>query len=341
MTDPNYLLLVGADRNGLAPGLESLGYRLVSLYNATQALHWLTDQVAAQWPLPQAVLCDDQLPDGNARSLFEHVQQAGLTAHLKFIVASPGSSVEATTDLLAAGIDAMLLDPITAEKVHERLQQLAHAQPTLAPPPSAYHAALPRTKRLFDMLFALLALLLLLPMLLLIALIIKLESRGPVFYVAKRVGRHYQTFNFYKFRTMRKDADAQRQQLMALNQYQGSFFKLKNDPRVTRFGAFLRNYSLDELPQLLNVLLGDMSLIGNRPLPLYEAESLTTDEYATRFFAPAGITGLWQVTRRGHADMSDHERRQLDNQYAQETSFFLDLKIFLKTFNAIKQKESV
>lgn len=120
-----------------------------------------------------------------------------------------------------------------------------------------------------------------------------------------------------------------------------AFFKLKNDPRVTRTGKILRNTSLDELPQLLNVLLGDMSIVGNRPLPLYEAEKLTVDKYAVRFLTPAGITGLWQVVKRGKGDMSEEERLLLDNEYARNHSFLNDLHIIIKTIPALFQKENV
>jgi lipopolysaccharide/colanic/teichoic acid biosynthesis glycosyltransferase len=122
-----------------------------------------------------------------------------------------------------------------------------------------------------------------------------------------------------------------------------AFMKFQNDPRVTRLGAFLRNTSLDELPQLINILLGDMSLVGNRPLPLYEAEKLTSDRYILRFAGPAGLTGLWQVTKRGKGreDMSEEERIQLDIEYAQNFSFRMDLKIILKTFPALLQSANV
>ncbi|WP_420872736.1 sugar transferase [Parabacteroides bouchesdurhonensis] len=121
-----------------------------------------------------------------------------------------------------------------------------------------------------------------------------------------------------------------------------TFFKLEKDPRITHVGKFIRKYSLDELPQLFNILIGDMSVVGNRPLPLYEAELLTSDEYIQRFMGPAGLTGLWQVERRGKAGkMSAEERKQLDIKYASSFSFLLDMKIIFKTFTAFIQKEDV
>jgi len=120
-----------------------------------------------------------------------------------------------------------------------------------------------------------------------------------------------------------------------------AFIKLKNDPRITKLGRVLRNTSIDELPQLWNVLIGDMSIVGNRPLPLYEAEKLTTDKYALRFRAPSGITGLWQVEKRGKGEMSEEERLLLDNAYAENHSFASDLRLILKTIPALFQKENV
>ena len=119
-------------------------------------------------------------------------------------------------------------------------------------------------------------------------------------------------------------------------------FKLENDPRVTKIGDFLRRTSIDELPQLFNILKGDMSIVGNRPLPLYEAELLTSDEHIDRFMGPAGLTGLWQVEKRGEAGkLSAEERKQLDIKYAKTFSFWLDIKIILKTVTAFIQKENV
>ena len=121
-----------------------------------------------------------------------------------------------------------------------------------------------------------------------------------------------------------------------------AFVKLENDPRITRIGRIIRKYSIDELPQLINILKGDMSVVGNRPLPLYEAELLTSDEYIDRFMAPSGLTGLWQVEKRANSGkMSADERKQLDIKYAKTFSFWLDMKIILKTVTAFIQKENV
>jgi len=207
---------------------------------------------------------------------------------------------------------------------------------------------IPFLKRVFDIVVASLAIIFFLPLYIIIAIAIRLESRGPVFYSAYRAGRGFRIFRFFKFRTMIPNADKLVNELADLNMYDGAenkemsaFFKVKNDPRVTKVGAFLRNTSLDELPQFFNVLIGDMSIVGNRPLPLYEAAVLTTDQWAERFMAPAGITGLWQVTKRGQADMSTEERIALDIDYARNHSLKSDLMIILKTPTALFQKSNV
>ena len=200
--------------------------------------------------------------------------------------------------------------------------------------------------RSIDILLSSAALLLLSPVFILVALIIKIESKGPVFYSSLRAGKGFKIFNFYKFRTMVMNADKIVDELSDLNLYAGGpnkphFFKIINDPRITKVGTFLRNSSLDELPQLFNVLKGDMSIVGNRPLPLYEATTLTTNEWAERFMAPAGITGLWQISKRGCAEMSNEERVLLDINYARHRSLTGDLKILLRTPSALIQKTNV
>jgi lipopolysaccharide/colanic/teichoic acid biosynthesis glycosyltransferase len=201
-------------------------------------------------------------------------------------------------------------------------------------------------KRVLDIVFSLAVLIVLLPLLLIIAFFIKLGSGGPVLYTSLRAGKGYKIFKFYKFRSMVANADDKIEKLSHSNQYPLQadgpiFYKINNDPRVTKFGRFLRNSSLDELPQLFNVLRGDMSLVGNRPLPLYEASSLTTNEFVERFMATAGMTGLWQVKKRGKPEMSVEERITLDITYARKENVLYDLWIMANTPAALFQKTNV
>ncbi|PWK20101.1 lipopolysaccharide/colanic/teichoic acid biosynthesis glycosyltransferase [Arcicella aurantiaca] len=246
---------------------------------------------------------------------------------------------------------------------------------------------IPLWKRSIDVLSTGFALLFLSPILAIVAILIKLDSKGPVVYKSRRVGAGYKVFEIYKFRTMRTDADQLIKNMGDLNMYtketaekkieglcedcamkgvcqqqlffdgevvcekaylaekkeKVAFMKFQNDPRITKFGGFLRNSSIDELPQLFNIFMGDMSLIGNRPLPLYEAEKLTTDKYIERFAGPGGLTGLWQVTKRGKGkkEMTEEERIELDIEYARNFSFKYDMKIFFMTFPALLQSENV
>lgn len=205
----------------------------------------------------------------------------------------------------------------------------------------------PLKKRIFDLTVCIFAFFLIAPIFAVIALAIIIESKGPIIYRSKRVGAKYKIFDFFKFRSMHHHSNIELMSLSDFNQYKVNegespiFNKIQNDPRVTHVGKFIRKYSLDELPQLFNVIRGDMSLVGNRPLPLYEAVCLTSDEWAVRFLAPAGLTGLWQVSRRGKKSMSERERKKLDNFYAKNYSLRLDIKIILSTLPAMVQKENV
>ncbi len=200
------------------------------------------------------------------------------------------------------------------------------------------------SKRAFDIVISLSLIIALSPLFLLIALAMKLDSKGPVFYISKRAGRGYKIFKFYKFRTMEVEANKKISDFSHLNIYNPLkadgpvFIKIDNDPRITKLGAFLRKCSLDELPQLWNVFLGDMSLVGNRPLPLYEAATLTTDEWAKRFMAPAGMTGLWQIKKKSRATMTAEERINLDINYADNSNFLFDLWIMANTPYAVIQR---
>jgi lipopolysaccharide/colanic/teichoic acid biosynthesis glycosyltransferase len=170
-----------------------------------------------------------------------------------------------------------------------------------------------------------------------VALFIKIGSpRGPVFFRQKRAGRYGKPFNMWKFRTMHPDAEAQLDDIKESegNEMSGPVFKLENDPRVFGFGNFLRRTSIDELPQLLNVLRGAMSLVGPRPLPLYEVEQFTKSEHRRRLSVKPGITCLWQVSGRNKITSFD-EWVRLDLEYIDNWSLGLDLRILLKTVPAV------
>jgi exopolysaccharide biosynthesis polyprenyl glycosylphosphotransferase len=187
-------------------------------------------------------------------------------------------------------------------------------------------------KRTFDVVGAVLLLFFASPVLLAIALAIKLSSRGPVFYASIRPGIGGQPFQCWKFRTMYRDADQRQADLESINEASGALFKIKDDPRMTPVGRFLRRFSMDELPQLWNVVRGEMSLVGPRPLPLRDYERLE-DWHKKRYLVLPGITGLWQISGRSELDFDDLVR--LDFLYLERWSVFLDLSILVKTVPAV------
>jgi len=187
-------------------------------------------------------------------------------------------------------------------------------------------------KRAIDVIASAAALLLLLPLLLAIALIIKLNSKGPVLYASRRVGKKGRTFRCFKFRTMVTNAEQLKEKLQHLNERDGILFKIANDPRITKVGRVLRKYSLDELPQLLNVLKGDMSIVGPRP-PLANEVAQYELEYLRRLEVAPGITGLWQVQARTNPSFDQYIA--LDLEYVEQWSLALDFKILLRTFTVV------
>ena len=188
-------------------------------------------------------------------------------------------------------------------------------------------------KRLLDICVALLALIAACPLLAAIAVAIKLTSHGPVFFLQERLGLGKRRFKICKFRTMVVDAEQRIASLEHLNQSAGPTFKLKGDPRITPIGSFLRKTSLDELPQLLNVLLGDMSLVGPRPLPLRDCGGFSEDWHRRRFSVKPGITCLWQIT--GRSTIGFDQWMELDMNYIDSWSIWLDLKILCQTIPAV------
>lgn len=335
------------------------------------------------------IIADDRLKGLDGLGIFERYKQQ-LNSHdvpYGLVIDHPDKIIRLS--LLNRGIAEVFSPGTNRGKMSQRvvfLREMLHARLTNAEKPKFKEYQIPLSKRVFDVLVAGFALIILSPILIITAIALKLESKGPIWYVSKRVGTGYKVFDFYKFRSMYVDADQRMADLKHLNQYAldtvepelgqnetnkgtgnsptliykdgqpmseedyltikrkqqaGTFVKFKNDPRITKVGKFIRNTSIDELPQLINVLKGDMSIVGNRPLPLYEAEQLTSDDWGERFLAPAGITGLWQVMKRGKGEMSEDERKGLDNQYARKVSLWNDIRLILKTIPALFQKENV
>lgn len=333
-----------------ASGIEN-GFQIREFENSFLAFQWLHKAVATHenLDLPKAIVCEFGSLEEENFLLLQNVKKHPQLKYLP-LIAMNRDGLNHKMEALQLGFDDYYDVPVHWQVLRERVDFLTKFKLEFdafeAEETEELGVKISFAKRLFDLVFATLVILAISPILLLIAVAIKLESRGPIVYRSKRVGTGYHVFDFLKFRSMYRDADQRLNDLAHLNQYSSSdsgplFTKINNDPRVTKVGRFIRKTSLDELPQLFNILRGDMSIVGNRPLPLYEAEQLTRDLWAKRFLAPAGLTGLWQVTKRGKNDMSTEERISLDVAYADKNSFWFDMKIIAKTPFAIIQEENV
>ncbi len=339
------LLFVGPEGAAPVQQAKERGLEIKCVESYLQARYWL--EKVSGTSLPYAIICELEWSRHADLALAEVIRENPVLRRVPFILVSANNRNLDYTLALEMGVDDAYRAPFIWDDVFRRAEflrqfkrELNLGNPALE---SRFDGRIPTAKRLFDIAISFAVLMVLSPFMLLIALLIKLESKGPVFYISKRAGSGYDIFDFYKFRSMRVGADAELAELSRdKNQYEeGTFIKIEDDPRITRVGRIIRNTSLDELPQLFNVLKGDMSVVGNRPLPLYEASMLTTDQYAGRFLAPAGITGLWQVTKRGGNDMSVSERIALDIEYAKNYSVFYDCKLIIKTIPALLQQQSV
>lgn len=345
-----------------------------------------------------AIISEYYLPGMNGIEIFKMTKSKNLCSDIPYILIALKFDQQIKNEAIRAKVDDLYFAPINTEDICIRIEFLKKFKEFIKKKTNNInnevirYYKIPLIKRTFDILVSGFALLLLSPLLILTAIIIRLESKGKIYYTSKRVGTAYKIFDFYKFRSMYTGADAKLKELEHLNKYaqsdkkheefeescpkcaklpegeycsptlysggekiceywfykinkeksQSTFIKIKDDPRITKFGKFIRNISIDELPQLINVLKGDMSIVGNRPLPLYEAELLTSDDWIERFLGPAGITGLWQVELRGKkGEMSEDERKALDNQYARNYSFSGDIKLICRTIPALFQKENV
>ncbi|XID86053.1 sugar transferase [Pediococcus pentosaceus] len=187
-------------------------------------------------------------------------------------------------------------------------------------------------KRMLDIVASVIGLIVLSPVFLIVSLAIKAEDRGPIFYSQVRLGKGQRPFKMYKFRSMIVDADKKIEKLLEQNEVEGAMFKMKEDPRITRVGRFTRKHSLDELPQLLNVLAGDMSLVGHRP-PLEREVADYSEHDKQRLIVKPGCTGLWQVTARNDVDFSGMV--DLDLQYIEKSGLMFDMIILFKTIGIV------
>ena len=254
----------------------------------------------------EVIIADPDFPQDKAVELVDMCHQRGITVQV----------APSTMEIL---IDRAEFAP-------------GHTVPLFTLRPPVFEGVDYAVKRTFDLVVSCIGLVLLSPVLLAIAIAIKLSSRGPVIYRSERPGMAGKPFYCFKFRTMRQHADQSQDELEALNELSGALFKIRDDPRLTSVGRFLRRFSLDELPQLVNVVKGEMSLVGPRPLPMRDFERLE-EWHKKRYLVLPGITGLWQVSGRAELDFDDLVR--LDFLYLERWSIMLDLSILLKTIPAV------
>jgi exopolysaccharide biosynthesis polyprenyl glycosylphosphotransferase len=223
--------------------------------------------------------------------------------------------------------------PSTAELLTQRAEYVpGQGVPLFELRPPAFVGTDWVLKRGFDLFVSLLVVVIGLPIWIAIAIAIKVESRGPILYRDRRVGLNEREFEMIKFRTMRRGAEELQMRLEAENEAEGALFKLRDDPRVTRVGAFLRRFSLDEVPQVLNVLRGEMSLVGPRPLPIRDYK-LLEPWHRKRYLVLPGMTGLWQIA--GRSDLSFDDLVRLDFYYLENWSIWLDISILFRTIPAV------
>ncbi len=393
------ILYIGSSTKNIESLNKGLNILVFQAENMLKAVNYFKSE-----EYPDCIICEATIPGGDGFEMFKWIRERPKFNEVPFIMVSHEFKDDLYTKAFKLKIGDFFVSPLPpVEDLISRIEFLIGFRKKNTPfiretaKEVAYN--MPVSKRLFDVFVAFSALLALSPILLIIILAIRLESKGKVYYISKRVGR--KPFDFYKLRSMRTGSDAELNKLAKdKNQYntetkqaeidftspcprcselpeghtcspilhinnfkicdywynvqkkevaksKSAFIKIVDDPRITRVGKFIRNTSIDELPQLINVLKGDMSIVGNRPLPVYEAELLTKDAMSKRFLAPPGITGLWQVELRGRGgNMSEDERMRLDNEYADHFvgnnySFWYDLNLILRTVPALFQKDTV
>lgn len=390
------LLYIGEEEDYLDNIKDDRRFEIRVEPNGIAALKFLESNRTVHF---DAILCNMFMKGVNGIAFYEEMRHKKfLQTRTPFLLLSKSFRQSLRQNSFKSGIDDYYSLPLNADKLFHRILYLNDYKSIYSKrhlkvhKNDLTHYKTPFVKRAFDVSMSVFALILLSPIFIIAAIMIYAESRGKVFYASKRVGKNFETFDFYKFRSMYPDADKRLKEVAHLNQYKTAdveaecslcaklpegeycsptyeddsgkvlceriiklrrqsevaFLKIENDPRITKVGKFIRNTSIDELPQLINILKGDMSIVGNRPLPVSEANALTKSargkrlELGLRFNCAAGLTGLWQVELRGRAGaMSEEERFELDKQYALNNSFWSDMKLLFRTFFVFLKNQNV
>jgi len=380
---PLSIIYLGSAPDSLGVFENSELFKVQQLDTAIEAVNYLLDNQCVD-----AIVSETLLPGTDGIQAYNFLKQRNVCASKPFILVAHQFDQNFFNEAFKNGIEDHYYTPIDEQRVYQRIrffQTHRNEMPENGNSNPVKPYKTPFIKRLFDVTMAGLALLFLSPLLLLVIIAIKLESKGPFYYVSKRVGANFRVFGFYKFRSMRVGADAMQKELSHLNQYakkdvddycrecaalpdgkycspvmyirgekvcenfsnkkkkKAAFLKIENDPRITKVGKFIRNTSIDELPQLINIIKGDMSVVGNRPLPYDEAIELTRNGVAAkRYEAAAGLTGLWQVELRGQGgEMTEEVRFGLDAVYAENNSFWGDIILIFRTIKVFVQRGNV
>lgn len=326
---------------------ENYQVEIMTADNPFTASLWISDN-----GLPDGVICERTFSGSNVFGFYDFwIEQFDMEGHVPFIMLDDEKNQETRSMSIQEKMDDVYLKPTKIETLISRILSLKETKlltdiqsDSLGNSFTPYET--PFSKRITDIVLASIGLLIISPVIILFNLAIRLESKGRAYYISKRVGLGYKVFNFYKMRSMYANADRRLKELAHLNQYHKTTFDtFDDDRRITKVGYIIRKLRIDELPQLLNVLKGDMSIVGNRPLPIYEAELLTIDDLTDRLKGPAGITGLWLVDGSSKSvKMSSEKRKSLDNKYFEIAkspfSFWKDIWIILRTIPTLFQKKN-
>lgn len=351
------ILHIGADPEFPSPVIfENYLAEIETIDNPFSVSQWITAN-----GLPDAIVCERKLTGDNGFEFYDfwvnYFDQGKITP---FLLLDDENNTETTSMAQKKAIDEILFKPLNAETLINKILVLKQSKPATNNNIYSFNPyKSPVFKRIFDVAVASFGLLLVSPILLIFIVAISIGSKGNVFYISKRVSSGFMVFDFYKLRSMYIKSDKRLKELAHVNEFvkeeqaahnvkshsgsnsasihhYGNTTTIKGDPRITRIGHIIRKLKIDELPQLYNVIKGDISIVGNRPLPIYEAELLTTSDWADRFHSTAGITGPWKaVTRRRLKSMSHEERNSLQNRYSDfmksRYSFWKDIWIIIRT----------